>query len=249
MPSKMKVGDKYGKLTVLEVLPKAKSVCLCDCGNKCVARNDKLKCGSKKSCGCLQGKGAKPKHGKTGSKEYVVWQNIKARCRKPYCKSYSDYGARGIDICDDWYNSFECFYNYVGPAPSKNHSIGRIDNDGDYCPGNVRWESLSEQKRNKSWTRWINYKGKNIKLIDFCEKHNYDLILVRSRLDQGWSLEKAISEPKKTQREKYIILDGKKQKLNDLLEFYGVKYTTYQYRIKKGFSPLEALTKKNYERK
>lgn len=74
---------------------------------------------------------------------------MKERCLNPECLQWKNYGARGITVCDRWLNSFESFLADLGPKPSPEHSIDRIDNDGNYEPGNVRWATPSQQGRNK----------------------------------------------------------------------------------------------------
>ena len=76
--------------------------------------------------------GGRKKHGRTGSKEYRAWLGMKERCYRQGYWAYDRYGGRGISLCDRWKNSFDAFYADVGPAPSPQHSLGRIDNDGDY---------------------------------------------------------------------------------------------------------------------
>ena len=94
-----------------------------------------------------------PKHGEAGrgraTKEYLTWVHMKHRCRTRKADTYYLYGARGIRVCDRWINSFDDFLADVGRAPSPQHSIDRIDTNGNYEPGNVRWATRSEQQRNK----------------------------------------------------------------------------------------------------
>jgi hypothetical protein len=81
--------------------------------------------------------------------EYGVWRAMRDRCNRPNNKKYSDYGGRGIGVCKEWNKSFEAFYAHLGPRPSKDHSIERMDNDGNYEPGNVKWATRSEQMKNR----------------------------------------------------------------------------------------------------
>jgi hypothetical protein len=74
---------------------------------------------------------------------------MKERCYAPSYRGYHNYGGRGIRICDEWRNSFEAFYAHIGPRPSSEHSLDRIDNDGNYEPGNVRWATRNEQRGNR----------------------------------------------------------------------------------------------------
>lgn len=79
---------------------------------------------------------------------YRTWVSIKTRCFNPNAANYQYYGGRGITMCDEWRDSFEAFALAVGPKPDGT-SIDRIDNDGNYQPGNVRWATHSEQMRNR----------------------------------------------------------------------------------------------------
>lgn len=111
-----------------------------DCENKYLAsglcRSHYLKRQSKKEL-------------RTNKPEYRAWSQIKQRCLNPKVSGYKDYGARGIKVCDEWINSFDAFYEHIGERPSPKHSIDRIDNNGNYEPGNVRWATLSTQNINK----------------------------------------------------------------------------------------------------
>lgn len=86
------------------------------------------------------------------SPEYKTWVGIIKRCTDPKAKGWPNYGGRGIHICDEWRHSYAAFLADVGRKPSPRHSIDRIDNDGNYEPGNVRWATRSEQNSNQR--RW-----------------------------------------------------------------------------------------------
>lgn len=92
-------------------------------------------------------------HGLTKTVEYRAWHSMKQRCLNPKCRRWNKYGGRGIAICQKWLDSFEAFLADMGPRPSPDHSIDRIDNDGDYEPGNCRWATRSQQQQNKGGYR------------------------------------------------------------------------------------------------
>ena len=81
--------------------------------------------------------------------EYKAWQSMKSRCLAPGTRMYPRYGGRGITIYQPWINSFPLFLAHVGRKPGPKYSLGRIDNDGHYDPINVRWETTTEQIRNR----------------------------------------------------------------------------------------------------
>lgn len=93
--------------------------------------------------------------------EYHTWEGIKARCLRPQDKDYPRYGGRGITICEEWINDFDAFYAYVGPRP-KGKTLGRINNDKNYEPGNVKWESRKEQASNRRNSVFVIYRGERI---------------------------------------------------------------------------------------
>lgn len=80
---------------------------------------------------------------------WQTWRDMVKRCHNPAHQSYRHYGGRGITVCDEWRESFRAFLLYMGPKPTSEHSLDRINNDGNYEPGNVRWATRSEQARNR----------------------------------------------------------------------------------------------------
>ena len=91
-------------------------------------------------------------HSKRRSPEYNAWSNMRQRCNNPQATGYSDYGGRGITVCSRW-DSFEAFLEDMGNKPSPKHSLDRINNAGEYGPGNCRWATRLEQNRNTRSSR------------------------------------------------------------------------------------------------
>lgn len=115
------------------------------------------------------------------SKEYYTRYNIIERCSRPNHKDYHNYGGRGIKICDSWRRSFKQFLQDVGEAPGKEYTIDRIDNDGNYEPGNVRWVTRKEQSINRRNTIFITYLDQTKRLQEWCEELGirYGLVVMR----------------------------------------------------------------------
>ena len=94
----------------------------------------------------------KATHGFKGTNIYNTWCNMKQRCNNKNYFQYEYYGGRGITVCDEWQNSFEAFYEHVSQLPhygEEGYSLDRINNDGNYEPGNVRWATRKEQMNNR----------------------------------------------------------------------------------------------------
>lgn len=156
------MGQKFGRLTVIEPTEKRKGgivwKCVCDCGNKREVSAGILRSGRAISCGCWRRKRT-VKHGcsRLGfvTPEYRTWYSMKRRCLNSNNKFYKYYGGRGIIVCDRWLNSFENFLEDMGERPNPELSIDRINNDGNYEPNNCRWATQKEQMAHIRRLKWF----------------------------------------------------------------------------------------------
>jgi len=135
-------------------------------------------------------------HGMSETPEYQAWQSMKNRCFNPNTKYYSDYGGRGIGVCDRWKNSSENFLADMGLKPTPKHSLDRIDNDGDYCLDNCRWATKAEQENNKRTNKpLITIGNKTYTIVQWAKKMGFSASVIQGRLDMGWSKYKAVMTP------------------------------------------------------
>ncbi len=115
------------------------------------------------------------------------------RCHDPKHKNYTDYGARGIIVCERWRFSFSIFMSDMGERPlDEKYSIERRDNNGPYAPENCYWKPLRLQNRNKRSTRKLTFNGETLSLLEWCEKTGLTYSALKTRIRDGWSVERAL---------------------------------------------------------
>ena len=196
-------GQRFGRLVALtRTTQKCGALnltawhCKCDCGNEKIIGTNSLRQGRSTSCGCYRNErvsAAKKTHGARGMPEYIVWKGMRARCLRKQNKSYANYGGRGITICERW-SSFENFISDMGKRPAGT-SLDRIDNNGNYEPGNCRWGTRLEQARNRRNVKPIEFGGETLFISEWAEKIGIDYSSMLERLGK-WPLERALTSKK-----------------------------------------------------
>ena len=230
--AKNETGNVYGKLTVIEFAYLKREIywlCKCECGNTTTVRGSHLRSGQIFSCGCnhwsIQGKSKSP--------EYPGWQAMKQRCNNSRHTEYHLYGGRGISVCKRWQNSFLDFLADMGPKPSADHSIDRIDNDSDYEPDNCRWATKMEQSHNSRRVRMLTYDGQTMCISEWARKTGIAQNVITRRIDRGWSVERSLTVS--PQRERYLTYNGETMCIAAWARRLGIAYQTLLYRIKQGW--------------
>lgn len=187
-------GAKFSKLLVKSFFGKRRWLCVCDCGNEAIVLSYHLKSGHTTSCGCNITKmllDRNTTHNKRRTPEYGVWSDMKKRCENPNHRFYSYYGGRGIKVCEYW-QSFDNFYKDMAPRPD-GLTIDRIDSNGDYSPDNCRWATRTEQTRNRKNSKFIEWRGQKIPLIEAAKMLGIKYSCIADRLRMGWTNEKIMT--------------------------------------------------------
>lgn len=191
-------GKRYGRLVALSYHA-PKWLFACDCGEQKRIYATNVKRGLTMSCGCLNRKLCSERkdnitHGKSLTPEYKVWQGMHQRCGNPNDKSYSDYGGRGIIVCERWH-AFENFLEDMGVRPFKGASLDRKEVNGNYEPDNCRWATYVQQARNRRDNLRIEAFGKSGCLADFFDNsHSKEYQRARELIRKGVAPEAAIGQ-------------------------------------------------------
>lgn len=212
---KNEVGNKYGRLTVIERVENnkfnfAQGLCVCECGKYTKVPGNSLRSGNTKSCGCLNDeirrntcRTRSTTHGMTHTRLYQIWNNMKQRIKNEKNPRYTYYGGRGIKLCKEW-ERFEDFRDWAfNNGYNDELTIDRINNDGDYSPQNCRWTTQYTQSNNKRTNVFIEYKGKRQTIAQWAVELNINVPTLWMRLyHYKWTVEKSLTCPVAKRRRK-----------------------------------------------
>lgn len=201
-------GQRFGRLVVESFAGSASNRdslwrCICDCGNfinvraACLKRNRPgRKSPGTRSCGCLRidaPSTANTRHGGFGSRLYNIWASMKQRCSLPSHSNFSNYGGRGIRVCDEWLE-FTAFRDWaVASGYGDGLSIDRVDNDQGYSPDNCRWATRIEQGNNKRTNRILLVGDRRMTVAEWSREIGIKEITISTRLRNGWTDADAVS--------------------------------------------------------
>ena len=214
-------GRTFFRLTVIRpvtVNRRTKWECECSCGNTKIVDGLDLINGGVKGCGCWhkdamaeRSKKAKT-YGYTHHRLYACYYRMRRRCENPADKSYKRYGGRGIKVCDEWKNDIMAFINWgLENGYKEGLSIDRIDNDGDYSPGNCRWADAMQQSNNRRTNRYVTYNGETHTYAEWSRITGIKQLTIRHRIENsGWSIEDALTVS--TDERRYGILQNANRK-------------------------------------
>lgn len=206
----LKFNTKMDKPKLLKILHKdrhGKKIGLfeCECGKEFPAPVSNVFYGRTISCGCYRKKNKRTwhmSHDMSSTRIYNIWALMISRCTKKYSCAFKSYGGRGITVCESWMK-FENFYNDMSDGYSDELTIDRINNDGNYEPGNCRWVTPRQQAWNKRTSLWITYNNETKCLSEWADIYKVDMHMLYQRIVKlNWPIEKALTQPKRQQNEK-----------------------------------------------
>ena len=205
-------GQRYNRLAVLWPIRATASgtmwLCHCDCGAHTRVSVSSLsgRVGRKTShsCGCLAREltaervrsrlltHGLARRGSVTKPIYKAWWSMLDRCYNPKHKFYKDWGGRGIRVCAEWRESVLTFYQDMGPKPTPQHTLERVNNNGDYEPSNCRWATMAEQSRNRRNNRILTHGGQTMCLTDLASQYGIHPTTLSQRIKRGWEIERAL---------------------------------------------------------
>ncbi len=238
----VKIGDKFGKWTVLKILPKEPYEsrffeCQCECGTIKNVRGSNITNGSSTNCGCVR----KITVGNTTridnrSKErlYDIYCKMKSRCNTTTNQNYKNYGGRGIKVCNEWLEDYLNFKNWaLNNGYTDELTIDRINVNGDYEPSNCRWTTMDVQANNKRNNLYITHNGETKTLAEWCRYYNINYDTVRERMfrkAKPCTFEEAFFKPTRIM----ITYNNETHSVKEWSEITGIPSSIIRDRFKRG---------------
>ena len=200
---------------------------------------------------------------KTRRRIYNCWLNNINKCNNPKHPSYKNYGARGIQVCKEWINSFEKFRIWaLNNGYKDNLTIDRIDVNGDYCPENCRWVDMKTQQNNKRTNKYLTYNGETLTIRQWEEKLGLGRDTLRYRLKLGFPLEVVLTSVKEFDRlkkeakgalgtrtsEQLYTFRGESHNITEWARIVGISKGNMKLRIANGLNEDDILRKKRGKR-
>lgn len=194
-------GKEFGETWVVVRLiektatSKSKWLCKCSCGNERAMGASEINGNKTQRCRSCTARQTFTTHGMAHSREYTSWYSMISRCYRTADKEHSNYGGRGIKVCDRWRYSFEAFIEDMGPRPNNTTLDRHPDNDGNYEPNNCRWATPTEQGRNTRVNRLLEHDGRTQCMAAWADEAGMSIQSLYQRLKRGWTVERALTEP------------------------------------------------------
>lgn len=194
-------GQQFGRLTAIRKCgvrhAKVLWECRCNCGAHVSVTTGNLRSGNSKSCGCVAVERISKlnrTHGASRTPEYNAWLTMRNRCHNPRSKSFGDYGARGITVCNRWRKDFGDFIKDMGPRPSPRHSVERRNNDKGYTPENCFWATKEVQANNARSNVRIEYRGVSLTVAQWGRRTGIKACTLRARARRGLSPQEILKD-------------------------------------------------------
>lgn len=189
---RISVGETYGALTVAGRCGGGWWSCICkNCGKGSLLKPRQLVKDPEDCEHCREYEGSQYQD---YPGEYAVWSGMKQRCMNSRAQGYKLYGGRGIAVCQEWIDSFDRFIEDMGPRPSADYSLDRLDTDGDYEPANCHWADRNAQSRGTRGNRQLTAGGRTQTLPEWAAEIGISITSLNYRL-KHWDQERALTEP------------------------------------------------------